>query len=72
MLNANVAFLAIQSVDNDSNDPHRLAAQICSYLSVVASVGSILLGLLLVREFKAKDREAVSEIVGSLFDSCFR
>ncbi|KAF4618649.1 hypothetical protein D9613_009955 [Agrocybe pediades] len=63
MLNANVAFLAIQSVDNnDSDDPHRLPAQVLSYLSVVASVGSILLGLLLVREFKTKDRESVDEI----------
>ncbi|KAH9478558.1 hypothetical protein JR316_0009015 [Psilocybe cubensis] len=61
MLNANVAFLAIQSVDiND--DPHRSAAQIASYLSVVASIGSIVLGLLLTRQNRTKTRETVHEV----------
>ncbi|KAF9553270.1 hypothetical protein CPC08DRAFT_713906 [Agrocybe pediades] len=63
VLNANVAFLAIQSVDNNnSGDPHRLPAQVMSYLSIVASVGSILLGLLLGREFKIKASESDDEI----------
>jgi hypothetical protein len=47
MLNANLAFLAIQSVDVNQN--HRSPAQISSYLSVIATIGSILLGLLLMR-----------------------
>lgn len=48
-LNANVAFLAIQSVDNETV-AYRSPIQIASYLSIVASIGSILLGLLLVRQ----------------------
>jgi len=47
LLNANVAFLAIPSVDNGSN--HRTPSQIASYMSVVASIGSIITGLLLIR-----------------------
>ncbi|KAF9467883.1 hypothetical protein BDZ94DRAFT_1247985 [Collybia nuda] len=46
LLNANVAFLAIQSVDQ----AERTYAQRASYFSVLASVGSIILGLLLTRQ----------------------
>jgi hypothetical protein len=48
MLNANLAFLAIQSVDVNTH-PYRSPAQISSYLSVAANIGSILMGLLLMR-----------------------
>jgi len=48
MLNANLAFLAIQSVDVNTN-PYRSPAQISSYISVTANIGSIVLGLLLMR-----------------------
>ncbi|KAF8884897.1 hypothetical protein CPB84DRAFT_1788800 [Gymnopilus junonius] len=61
MLNANVAFLAIQSVDTNS-DPYRSPAQIASYCSVIASLGSIVLGLLLVRQNRTKSRESVDEV----------
>ncbi|PPQ83926.1 hypothetical protein CVT25_000671 [Psilocybe cyanescens] len=54
MLNANVAFLAIQSVDNNDS-PQRSAAQICSYVSMFASIGSIVLGLHLSRKNKTND-----------------
>ena len=50
LLNANVAFLAIQSVDSSGSMGHRSNAQRASYLSIVDSVGAIVLGLLLVRE----------------------
>ncbi|KAF8916378.1 hypothetical protein CPB85DRAFT_282509 [Mucidula mucida] len=40
LLNANVAFLAIQSVDEASSSPSRSAAQITSYLSVITSMGA--------------------------------
>ncbi len=46
MLTSNVGYLAIQSVDIDMNAA-RSAGQIASYLSVVANIGSIVLGLLL-------------------------
>ena len=56
MLNANVSFLAIQSNDISEGgvDPgHRLNAQRASYFSIVNSIGSIVLGLLLIREHNA-------------------
>lgn len=62
VLNANVAFLAIQSVDVDQN-PYRSPAQISSYLSVVANIGSIILGLLLMRQNRTKNRDTADEVV---------
>ncbi|TFK67230.1 hypothetical protein BDN72DRAFT_822647 [Pluteus cervinus] len=49
LLNANVAFLAIQSVDTHADLSFRSPAQITSYLSIITSIGSIVLGLLLTR-----------------------
>ncbi|KAF9467882.1 hypothetical protein BDZ94DRAFT_913657 [Collybia nuda] len=46
LLNANVAFLAIQSVDQ----PSRSNAQRASYISVLTSMGAIIFGLLLTRQ----------------------
>ncbi|EDR08221.1 uncharacterized protein LACBIDRAFT_327273 [Laccaria bicolor S238N-H82] len=54
ILNANVAFLAIQSID-DSAPPYRSPTQVASYLSIIASIGSIILGLLLVRQNRSKE-----------------
>jgi len=59
LLNGNVGFLAIQSVDMKNSS----AAQISSYLSIVASVGSILLGLLLRRQTKNKVMHRVDDVV---------
>ncbi|KIK68527.1 hypothetical protein GYMLUDRAFT_35968 [Collybiopsis luxurians FD-317 M1] len=56
-LNANISFLAIQSIDNSSANPSRSPAQIASYLSVIASFGSILVGLLLAQPHRARPRE---------------
>ncbi|KAK7026847.1 hypothetical protein VNI00_015389 [Paramarasmius palmivorus] len=57
LLSGNVAFLAIQSVDEDTANPGRSPAQITSYLSVMASIGSILIGLMLTRKNKLRARE---------------
>ncbi|KAJ3829533.1 hypothetical protein F5880DRAFT_1521865 [Lentinula raphanica] len=68
LLNANVAFLAIQSIDNSSNSPGRSPAQIASFLSTVASFGSIILGLLLANTHRAKAEDSagsVARIFGS-------
>ncbi len=63
LLNANVAFLAIPSVDNG---PGQLsAAQISSNISIVTSVGSILLGLLLIREHRVKAKDTPMEAVST-------
>ncbi|KAK0495876.1 hypothetical protein EDD18DRAFT_221842 [Armillaria luteobubalina] len=55
LLNANVAFLAIQSVDDSSTKEGRSPAQISSYISIIASIGSIILGLLLIRKNRSKE-----------------
>jgi hypothetical protein len=56
LLNANVGFLAINSVDVSGRSP----AQIASYMSLVASLGSILLGLLLSHNQIMDQSQAVS------------
>ena len=62
MLTSNVGYLAIQSVDIDMNAA-RSAGQIASYLSVVANIGSIVLGLLLTLQ-NSTTRFDADKIVG--------
>ncbi|CAL1699558.1 unnamed protein product [Somion occarium] len=59
LLNANVAFLAIPSVDEGNGI--RTPSQIASYISIVASIGSIIIGLLLVRQYRVRPRDTVEE-----------
>ncbi|KAK0480557.1 hypothetical protein IW261DRAFT_1335466, partial [Armillaria novae-zelandiae] len=61
LLNANVAFLAIQSIDDSSDKKGRSPAQISSYISIIASIGSIILGLLLIRKNRSKESRAITE-----------
>lgn len=62
LLNANVAFLSIQSVDNGGSVvADRSAAQITSYISIVTSVGSVIISLLLVRQNRSKNRQNAGE-----------
>lgn len=62
LLNANVAFLAIQSVDIDKN-PYRSPIQIACYLSIVSSIGSIILGLLLMRQNRTRESGTADDVV---------
>ncbi|KAJ6595731.1 hypothetical protein DFH09DRAFT_973865 [Mycena vulgaris] len=59
VLNANVAFLSIQSVDQGGtfDQPGRTPTQISSYLSMLTSIGAILIGLLLLKQNRNRDRE---------------
>jgi hypothetical protein len=57
LLNANVAFLGTPRTGT------LLAAQISSYFSIITSIGSIVLGLLLVRQNQTKDRETAADVV---------
>ncbi|TFK73482.1 hypothetical protein BDN72DRAFT_183056 [Pluteus cervinus] len=59
LLNANVAFLAIQSVDTHTDPKFRSPAQIASYLSIIASIGCVILGLLLVAQCRMNGQEVV-------------
>ena len=49
LLGANVAFLAISSVDNSASSPHRSPEQIMSYVSTVFSLASYLVCWILVQ-----------------------
>ena len=65
MLTSNVGYLAIQSVDlNDG--AARSPGQIASYLSVVANIGSIILGLLLMRQNRTKMDDTAAKLVSCL------
>ncbi|TFK49086.1 hypothetical protein OE88DRAFT_1646661 [Heliocybe sulcata] len=68
MLTVDISFLAIQSVDVGSQEVNlRCAAQIAIYLSTVASVGSIILGLLLSRQHRAIARDDAEVAQAYLF-----
>ncbi|KAH7924789.1 hypothetical protein BV22DRAFT_1119960 [Leucogyrophana mollusca] len=60
VLNANVAFLAVPGVDLGTGG-NESPAQIASYISIVNSVGAVILGLLLVRQNRTKGRESAEE-----------
>jgi len=62
-----VAFLAIQSVDEEPKLPERSPAQLASYVSIFASIGSIILGLLLIRHNRTKTKKTALDAVSSCF-----
>ncbi|EPQ52230.1 hypothetical protein GLOTRDRAFT_122871 [Gloeophyllum trabeum ATCC 11539] len=71
MLTVDVSFLAIQSVDVGSATPNqRCAAQIAIYFSTVASVGSIILGLLLNRHHRVISRDDAEVAQQYLWSKC--
>jgi len=69
LLNVNVGFLAIQSVDDGAG---RSLAQIASYMSVISSFGSMLLGVNLARKSYAQGPDMVDNAVRllSMMMSC--
>jgi len=56
LLNANVAFLAIQSVDSSAPRHGHSSMQRASYFSIMNNLGAILVGLLLVWQHDARTR----------------
>lgn len=52
LLATNVSFLTIQSVDTAGVGTHKSYAQRASYLSILASMGTIVFGLLLLRQHR--------------------
>ncbi|KAJ7892383.1 hypothetical protein B0H13DRAFT_1886822 [Mycena leptocephala] len=74
LLNANVAFLALPTVNDGVKISMRSAGQIASYISVVASLGSVIVGLTLLHQNrKRRDDEmhAVVDFLGSHFHERF-
>ena len=64
LLNANVAFLAIPSVDPGNHI--RTPAQLASFISIVTSIRSVVVGLLLLRQHRTEPHEAVEEVVSPI------
>ena len=56
-----MAFLAIPNVDSESGQ--LTVCQFASMLSIIASLGSIVIGLLLVRQHRTKAKET-AEVLG--------
>jgi hypothetical protein len=67
LLNVNVGFLAIQSVDNGGG--HSLS-QVASYVSVISSFGSMLLGVNFARQSYTQGPDMVDNAVRPLRARC--
>ncbi|KAH6917962.1 hypothetical protein BKA70DRAFT_1554131 [Coprinopsis sp. MPI-PUGE-AT-0042] len=65
LLNANVAFIAIQSIDTQEGS-YRSPVQVASYLSIVASIGCIVIGLLLVRQNRTRAHGTANDVCNFL------
>ena len=72
LLTANVAFLAIPSVDNVTNNFSngigaagypRTPAQVTSFISVVFSLGALAIGQLLLRHHMIRPQDSAEEVV---------
>ena len=64
LLNANVAFLAVPLIiSGQGAQLWASPAQVASLVSIVTSMGSIVLGLLLVRQHRATARESAEAAV---------
>jgi len=68
LLATNMAFLAIPSLDSGDHPESRSAAQICSYLSIILSVSSIVLGQLFSRYHRIKGWENFDERITDNFN----
>lgn len=67
MLNANIAFLAIPSVDEGVDI--RTPQQIMSYISTICDIGSIIIALLLVRRYSGLSPDPITKTVTRLLQS---
>ena len=72
LLTANVAFLAIPSVDSTGDVPvvhvgiangNRTPAQVTSFLSVIFSLGCLAIGQLLLRHHMVRPQDSAEEVV---------
>ncbi len=67
-----LAFLAIQSIDESSSDKGRSPAQIASHVSTILSVGSIILGLLLLQKYCHKQGGGRNKIAHMTYIFAFK
>ncbi|KAJ7070551.1 hypothetical protein C8F01DRAFT_1225955 [Mycena amicta] len=71
LMNASIAFLTIPTVDNGQNTFTRSTGQVAGYISVIASLGSIFVGLILLHRNRTRkdDIDAMASFFGSHFHS---
>ena len=63
LLAADVTFLGLPSVD--SGHPTRTPTQVATYISIVTCIGSVVTGLLLLRQRRTRLRDSADEVVSS-------
>ena len=73
LLNANVAFLVLPAashpqVEDSQQTPNISIAQVASQLSMVASIGSMIVGLLLVRQHRTRPVETAYDAVSPIYE----
>lgn len=69
LLNANIAFLSIQSVDNGGiTVSNRSPAQILIYVSTVTSLSSMLFASFLLRQRDRKHEGSAVRVFGAIYD----
>ncbi|KAH7885495.1 hypothetical protein F5I97DRAFT_2033940 [Phlebopus sp. FC_14] len=66
LLSTSVSVLAISSVDEAGRDGSRSAIQIVIYLSIICSVGSIIIGLAIFKQYRAKGADTPLRAVAVL------
>ncbi|KAJ7736310.1 hypothetical protein B0H16DRAFT_1574194 [Mycena metata] len=66
LLAVNVAFLSVNSVDTLTANGHHTTVQTLSYVSTLASAGSIIIGSLLVRQNRTKLHDTAAGISTSI------
>ncbi|KAJ7029498.1 hypothetical protein C8F04DRAFT_1116530 [Mycena alexandri] len=66
LLAVNVAFLSVNSVDTFTANGHHTTVQTLSYVSTLASAGSIIIGSLLVRQNRTKIHDTAAGISTSI------
>ncbi|KZT04473.1 uncharacterized protein LAESUDRAFT_296031 [Laetiporus sulphureus 93-53] len=64
LLNANISFMTITDVDDGTNP--RTWAQVVSFVSTIASIGSTIVGLLLLRQYRLKPKDTSQDAVNYL------
>ncbi|TFY63074.1 hypothetical protein EVJ58_g3457 [Rhodofomes roseus] len=61
LLNANISFLTINDVDTGPGP--RSSAQLASYVSTIASIAAIVIGMLVIRQHRVKPKETATDVV---------
>ncbi|KAJ7917657.1 hypothetical protein B0H13DRAFT_1994490 [Mycena leptocephala] len=62
LLNADVAFLAIPTVDDGGHMTSRSTSQIAGYVSLISSLGSVIIGLILVRQSRKRKEDEIDVV----------